>query len=229
MICPKCGYEPTLNEIGEHPGKCPACGVFYAKVAKPEASIDVPRNYAPSPGRRDPRIYVVVALFVGLIFGYFAGREHIKYEFRSALQSSFGGLSKAFGGNTAPKPSESKPTAVPEVPKVVEVKLLDKGFRKDEYQEFIEFGISISNLTGKPIRAFDGKIEFTDLLGNALLISNISINDPLAGNDTVRWDGQIKYNQFIDAHTRFKNAEPQNIKVKFTVGKVLYQDGTLVQ
>lgn len=44
----------------------------------------------------------LIALIIGLTLGYFAGREHIKYELRSAFQSAAtdmsDGLKQAFGG-----------------------------------------------------------------------------------------------------------------------------------
>jgi len=44
---------------------------------------------------------IVVALLVGLSLGYFAGREHLKYEIRSTFSSAAeefsSGLSEAFG------------------------------------------------------------------------------------------------------------------------------------
>ncbi len=46
--------------------------------------------------------YIVAAL-LGILIGYFAGREHLKYEMRSAFESAAEGISEslslAFGGN----------------------------------------------------------------------------------------------------------------------------------
>jgi len=45
----------------------------------------------------------IVAASLGILIGYFAGREHLKYEMRSAFESAAEGisesLSSAFGGN----------------------------------------------------------------------------------------------------------------------------------
>lgn len=40
------------------------------------------------------RITVVGALIIGLVCGYFLGREHIKYEMRSAIEEAFTGFGK---------------------------------------------------------------------------------------------------------------------------------------
>lgn len=39
---------------------------------------------------------IIVAVLIGLAIGYFAGREHIKYEMRSAFQSAAEGISESF-------------------------------------------------------------------------------------------------------------------------------------
>jgi hypothetical protein len=38
----------------------------------------------------------ILAAFIGIAIGYFAGREHIKYEMRSAFQSAAEGISESF-------------------------------------------------------------------------------------------------------------------------------------
>lgn len=52
---------------------------------------------------------IIVAVLIGLSIGYFAGREHIKYEMRSAFQSAAEGISQsltsAFDDNSASRPS----------------------------------------------------------------------------------------------------------------------------
>lgn len=52
---------------------------------------------------------IIAAVLIGLAIGYFAGREHIKYEMRSAFQSAAEGISEsfssAFNGDGASRPS----------------------------------------------------------------------------------------------------------------------------
>lgn len=53
-------------------------------------------------------------LVVGLacfVLGYFAGREHLKYEFRSAVEGAFSGVSEIFGSST----TEQEEQVAPEV------------------------------------------------------------------------------------------------------------------
>jgi len=53
MQCPKCGYEPTMNEMAESPEQCPSCGVYYAKAS---ASRPAPSGKAGLSAQRSDRI-----------------------------------------------------------------------------------------------------------------------------------------------------------------------------
>lgn len=118
-------------------------------------------------------------------------------------------------------------------PPPVELALLSKRFREANYraspavQTAIEFELSIVNKTQQQIRAFDGELTFTDLLDNSLLSSRLAINDPVSAGSSVRWSGEIEYNQFMDSHKRLRNADMQNIKIKFVPRKLLYADGSM--
>jgi hypothetical protein len=41
----------------------------------------------------------IAAGLVGLVISYFGGREHLKYEMQSALQSTVGEMQKKFSSN----------------------------------------------------------------------------------------------------------------------------------
>lgn len=239
MQCPKCGYEPTMSEMQASPEQCPNCGVYYAKVmaaTKAHASLGDPQV---SQGdavlqARKSQAAVVAALVIGLFLGYFAGREHVKYEFRSALQDSLAGLGAAFGGGAKSTPTKTTSKA-PEVSPKPEITspimtgaVLDKGFFEGEYgQDSITLDMQFGNESGRDIRAFEGVMTFRDLLGNLILNLNVAINEPIAKGQKVNWAGGIDYNQFKDSHQRLRSEPLENIKADFRVGKILYSDGEL--
>jgi hypothetical protein len=187
--------------------------------------------------RRTVLGYIVVGL-VGLVIGYFAGREHLKYEMRSAFQSAVvemqKGLTSAFGvkpGSSNGKTREETPPPKPKEPEPISVTLIKKGFRGHDwqsgiYQDTITFGVSFKNLTGKDIRAFDGVLTFSDLLGNTILSSHLAINDPIGAGATMEWNGQMDYNQFMDSHQRLRSEKQSNLKITFNARKLLFADGT---
>jgi hypothetical protein len=125
---------------------------------------------------------------------------------------------------TQPKPSEPSP---------VEVILLSKTFKAANYKADNDFKaavrieLSITNKTTQSIRAFDGVLTFMDLLDNDIYFTKLAINDPVGAGATIKWNGSMSYNQFMEADQRLKNAEQANIKTKFVPRKILYADGNM--
>lgn len=180
--------------------------------------------------------YVAVGL-IGLVIGYFAGREHLKYEMRSAIQSAANemqkGLASAFGikpySNSKTERETSPPK--PKKPEPIGVSLVKKGFRSSNWQrgiygDAITFTVSFKNVTDKDIRAFDGVLTFSDLLDNTILSSHLAINDPVGAGATMQWDGQMEYNQFMGSHKRLRSEDQANLKITFAARKVLFTDGS---
>ena len=128
------------------------------------------------------RGYIAAAL-AGLVIGYFAGREHMKYEIRSAFQSAAEdmrrNLSSVLGGHSSDQGSSNRqppPASTSNVPSPLEVTLLQKGFKSadihaGDFEDDITMVLSLKNVTDKDIRAFDGTLIFTDLLEITLCLS----------------------------------------------------------
>jgi hypothetical protein len=167
---------------------------------------------------------LIGAIGASLLVGYFAGREHVKYEIRSVFEGAAEGISRRLNGGT-PKPiAKSKVAAAKDQP--IAAKLMRKGFYEGEYgRNAVTFTVEFVNRTGKPVRAFDGALTFTDLLGNEIYSAKLAINDPIAAGATYAWDGKLDFNQFMADHERLKNAEPQNLKLVLVTKKVLFDDG----
>ncbi|WP_339521730.1 hypothetical protein [Pseudomonas sp. EA_35y_Pfl2_R111] len=174
----------------------------------------------------NPHMKVVGALVFGLVVGYFVGREHVKYEIQSALQNSFKGLAGAFSGARVAEPVKLAQKA--KAPSVVSAAFIRKDYSEGEYgQGTIDIVLDFKNDSQEDIRAFDGVLHFTDLLGNAIIDSNVAVNETVQAGKILSWKGAIKYNKFIDRHKNFRFAEDGNIKLSFDLKKVLYADGRL--
>jgi len=111
------------------------------------------------------------------------------------------------------------------------VRLISKNFQDADpdsgvYQQFITFKIDFKNQTKKNIRAFDGILSFTDLLGNPILSSSLAINDPIAAGTDRIFERAMEYNEFMGADRELRAESTANIKVRFSVKKVLFDDGT---
>jgi ribosomal protein L37AE/L43A len=251
--CPKCHYVRVESDTAPE-WQCPGCGVAYAKV-EPTVETLTPKNESADvtasepkaqPGSKAvlgemvPKKKVIVIAVACLVVGYFAGREHLKYEVRSAIGSAFSGFSSAFNsgpGAASAEPDKKAKSSFLDNPFVpskapVTATLLSKGFEPSnpsarQYDDFITFKLNFKNTEARDIRAFEGVVQFMDLLDNELLSANVAINDPIQGLAQMDWPGQIDYNQFRDSHKRLRSAEFGNIKLKFNLRKVLYTDGTV--
>ena len=84
----------------------------------------------PTNGRRIAGL--VMAGLIGLIVGYFAGREHLKYEMRSAVRSAVHEFVPAVsGGPSMAEAKKPEPPAAskPKEPPPLELTLTKKGFK----------------------------------------------------------------------------------------------------
>ncbi|MEZ5462328.1 hypothetical protein [Dokdonella sp.] len=55
----------------------------------------------------DVKAKIAIALAVGLFFGYFIGREHLKHQMTSAFTDAMGGMARALSGNGDAKSLQS--------------------------------------------------------------------------------------------------------------------------
>jgi len=180
-------------------------------------------------GAAKPGALAAVALVVGLVAGYFAGREHVKYELRSAFQDAASGLTKGLSnalGSKESKSSQVRASATPTMSYPITATLVKKGWHEGQYgRSEVTFIVAFANGTGKDVRAFDGVLKFTDLLGNQVFGAKLAVNDPVSAGKSLQWEGKLDYNQFISSHESLRNSEPQNLKVEFSLRKVLFDGG----
>ncbi|MDA9512064.1 hypothetical protein XI04_03100 [Bradyrhizobium sp. CCBAU 11430] len=137
----------------------------------------------------------------------------------------------ASGAKTASDSSLPSPPPTAGEPSPIEISMQSKRFkpadvRNNDYEAAIVFELSIVNKSTKAVRAFDGLLTFSDLLDNEVLSTKLAINDAINSGSTYSWTGQLKYNQYMDDHNRFKNEQLANIKTRFEVRKILFADGT---
>ena len=179
------------------------------------------------------RAKTILSCVACLIIGYIIGREHIKYQLRTAMQDAVAtmqtGLPSALGGSATSQPRPDRRQTTEEQPIVST--LLKKGFSPSDinngkFEEQITITVSFANKTGKDIRAFDGILEFQDLLGNTVLASRVEINEPISATGSYSWDGSLDYNQFMNDHARLRTEPKENLRIVFHAGKILFSDGS---
>lgn len=178
---------------------------------------------------------VAIALVVGLVAGYFAGREHIKYELRSAMAQAFGGLrgdsqdpAKASAARQEAAPAAA-PTEKPR-PQLVTVALKSKNFQARDFdknilRDQILVELELSNQTDKPIKAFMGQLQFLDQFDRPIQRVNLTYEHGLAARETKPWKGGIDFNQFSSEDQRLATVDEKDLQVQLQIGQVIYADG----
>lgn len=106
--------------------------------------------------------------------------------------------------------------------------VLRKWYAKQDYEDYVFFDIAFDpSGLDKPTRAIKGALIFTDLFGEQKFAVRWTIDKPIAlGSVHTEKGSGFKYNQFTDAHQWIRNTDKENMKVKFRVESIIYQDGT---
>ena len=94
------------------------------------------------------------------------------------------------------------------------------------YDDYITFRVAYENTSDRDIRAFRGRLRFTDLFGTEIMSSGITIQDPVAAGDRDTWAGQIEYNQFNDEHVRLRQTKLNDMRVEWLPASIIFADGT---
>ncbi|MDR0260650.1 MAG: hypothetical protein LBI76_12685, partial [Comamonas sp.] len=111
---------------------------------------------------------------------------------------------------------------------ILEAKLLQKKYAKQDYQDYVFFDVAF-NPSGldKPARAIKGVLILTDLFGEQKFAVNWTIEKPvIPGTEHVEKGYGFRFNQFIESHQWARNTDKDNMKLKFRVNSILYQDGS---
>ncbi len=99
-------------------------------------------------------------------------------------------------------------------------------YRAERYNDYIEIKCAYQNTSGRDIRAFTGRIQFTDLFEKPIYESALTISDPIKSGEKATWTGQIRYNQFIAEQQRLRNTALEDMKVAWLPRQVLFADAT---
>jgi len=176
---------------------------------------------------------LILTLLVAFTFGFFAGREHLKYEFREGMRQAALNIGSIFskGSEPASTKESSLKTKIVNVfrDKPITAVMTNKSFVDDKYNDSVTFDIRFENKSDRDIRGFNGTIIVTDILDNVLKRLNVQITDPISANSSTTWSGAMDYNQFIASDKALKNAEFKDIVIKFEPTKILYQNGEVVE
>jgi len=136
---------------------------------------------------------------------------------------------KPLSGILSNRPKKPQPTE-PAIRGVeLEPTLTGKRFAEEDFQEFVWLDVDWTAKTiKKPVRAVKGRLHISDLFGETKFAIGWTINRSIRSGDKFTEKGfGFKYNQFMDSHSWVRNTERDNMKLKFEVEAVVYQDGSM--
>lgn len=112
---------------------------------------------------------------------------------------------------------------------IVTSTLLRKQYAKQDYQDFIWFDLKFDAVgLDKPARAIKGRLVLTDLFGEQKFAIRWTVDRNVAPGASFTEKGTgFEFNQFTDSHQWVRSTDFQNMKAKFLVDSILYEDGSL--
>lgn len=110
------------------------------------------------------------------------------------------------------------------------VAVLSKTNKMRDYEHDVVFSVAYQNNSNKPLRALNGVLIVTSLLGNPIMKIKWETTHTIASGD--RWvesDNGVSINQFIPNQVKLWESKYEDLKFTFNVTKILYTDGTVEQ
>ena len=120
-----------------------------------------------------------------------------------------------------------------ELRKSIELTVYDKTFIPSNptggrYSDQIAIKCAYQNNSTKDIRAFRGKVQFTDLFSSEIFTTGLTISNPIEAGKKGNWTGVIEYNQFLRPHQQLRNTELKDMKVIWLPDSVIFADGSTI-
>jgi hypothetical protein len=132
---------------------------------------------------------------------------------------------KALSASSNSSQKENPSGTVQLLDKSVTAKDTDKGI----YSDIIRLTYSYTNNTQKDIKGFEGNCTFNDMFGNKIETVGLEVTQNIPAKSTVNDNNKgIEVNQFKDDDEKLKDTDYKNLKMIFTITKVIFTDGSEV-
>ena len=111
---------------------------------------------------------------------------------------------------------------------LLEVELLEKKFVKINNYDRMVYIVSFKNLSSKSIRTIVGDISILDLIGKEIVNVDIMLNEKLRAMTTITKSFNVEYNPVNEKDKSIRSKDLINVQVEWNPGKIIYDDGQLV-
>lgn len=160
---------------------------------------------------------------------------------QSALRAAFASVSSSgatpenAGAVSGPAASEQPQT--PDMQKLLSIidvtakakRLLPKDPEAGRFSNEVELTLSSENHSARNVRAYEGTLEVSDLLGNQIILLNIENQTPLDAHRTQQFTQYFEMNEFINNQSHFAAESFENLAFKWKPEKVIFTDGTSME
>ncbi|WP_138755849.1 hypothetical protein [Paenibacillus sinopodophylli] len=107
-------------------------------------------------------------------------------------------------------------------------KVIPENLDKYQFSDIVSFDFTIENTSDKDVRGFQGTSVFKDLFGNEIIKINMKRDEPIKAKSSIKWEGQMELNQFMDEHNELKNTEFKNLQLEYVMATIIFEDGTTI-
>lgn len=115
-----------------------------------------------------------------------------------------------------------------EFAEIVKMECKEKKHVREDGEEFIQYRFLITNLSGKDIDAFRGRIIFTNKQGHTVKSFVMKYDKGLEADAETYWEARTRFDQFMDEENALRMANVEDLKCAWEPIEVEYSDGTLL-
>jgi hypothetical protein len=113
--------------------------------------------------------------------------------------------------------------------RILTVALYDKGYYKDDWEDYLTYEVAYENKCDKDIRAVKGSLLITDLFDQEIKTINLVEDEGIPAGKIIKKSYTTNYNQFMDEDTRLRSKSIKDIKVVWIPEKIIFGDGTTLE
>lgn len=103
---------------------------------------------------------------------------------------------------------------------------LPKNWEAERFSDTQQFTIGVENKSDKELVGVSGEIRFIDVFDKDVGGVNFRISEKIKPGGTYRWNGERRYNEFVDSHKAIWNLEDGKFTTRFVPEAVVYADGS---
>lgn len=108
----------------------------------------------------------------------------------------------------------------------VDLEITKKSFSNANYTSIIRMDLKFTNNTDKDVKGVEGMITYYDIFDNKITAVNIAYDEGILKNSSKEYKAAIDFNQFISEDVKLRDTDLKNLKYKWDIKTIIYEDGT---